>query len=100
MKRMLPVALLLAFATSAQAQERSQVEIQPANAAMVGAEQADVRDGGPRANSAKVGLDANQIVSETRTSDDAMVRQGPTTRSWWWLVGAIVLAGVIIVAIT
>jgi hypothetical protein len=101
MKNVLPVALLLALATAmpAQAQERSQIDVQPANAT-VQVEQADVKDGAPRADNAKVGIDAKQIMTESRVAEDAIVRQDPTSTSWWWLVGAIVLAGVIIVAIT
>jgi cytochrome c-type biogenesis protein CcmH/NrfG len=38
--------------------------------------------------------------AKTQTlADDAAVLQDPTTARWWWLVGAIVLAGIILAAI-
>jgi hypothetical protein len=41
--------------------------------------------------------DRSQADVQSQTVvDDAAIQGGPTTQSWWWLVGAIVLAGILL----
>jgi hypothetical protein len=97
MRSVLPVALLLAFATSAQAQERRDIEPQARDAA-VQVDQTEVREAGPRAGATKVGIDANRIAQDERFAEEAAALQQPGTANWWWIVAAVVV-GALIVAV-
>lgn len=110
MRAVLSVVLILAFAGTAEAQQQTQSE-DPVQAIQAGQD-------GPRAvqpvpsslrpvelptgsATTQAAGEAGQQQQETRGYDARDVRQqGPSTVQWWWLVGAIVLAGLIIVAIT
>jgi hypothetical protein len=98
MRSVLPVALLLAIATSAQAQERRDVVAPHTLDAAAQVDQNDLREAGPRAGSTKVGIDASRIAQDERFADDAAVLQQPGTTSWWWIVAAVVV-GALIVAV-
>lgn len=111
MRKLLPLALVLVMAGSAEAQQQTQpaspgdvptVEVRPAQAT------------GPI--SQKTGaLDLRTVEPERLPTDEASagvlaeavngavagdaLRQDPTTRSWWYLVGAIVVGGIILAVI-
>lgn len=103
MRAVLSIALAVVFAGTVQAQERAVEE-------PVGASQAAEVQTAPVPANASVTNDAQQSsgdaatvqpASEQRAAEAPVVRQtGPESRSWWYLVGAIVLAGIILVAIT
>jgi hypothetical protein len=110
MRAVLSLLVLVAFAGTAEAQQQVPTD-EPVQAIQAGQD-------GPRAAQpvpstlrpvempiggagTQATGEAGQQQQETRTSDARDVRQqGPSTVQWWWLVGAIVLAGLIIVAIT
>lgn len=110
MRAVLSLLVLVAFAGTAEAQQQVPAD-EPVQAMQVGQD-------GPRAaqpvqstvrpvelpvggTGTQATGEAGQQQQETRSSEARDVRQqGPATVQWWWLVGAIVLAGLIIVALT
>jgi hypothetical protein len=111
MRAALPLALILALAGTAEAQQATGPDAIPSAQAVQ-----ELHDG-PRTSTPPVQTvrpvelpagaattttgEAGQQQQETRSYDARDLRQqGPTNPSWWWLVGAIVLAGLIIVALT
>jgi hypothetical protein len=101
MRAILPVALLLALAGSAHAQQSPQ-NITGGDAA-VEARLAPVQTPAPAVQQTTTDVKPihtsdRQEVDNVRSvvADEAVVRQDPSTRQWWWLVGAIVVAGVIL----
>jgi len=93
MKAVLPFALMLAIAGPLQAQERPADQAAPPAATQqvqVQAEQA-----APAQDMKVSPEEARRIIFERPAADEAMVRQ-TTPMNWWWLVGAIVVAGVIL----
>jgi hypothetical protein len=103
MRAVLSMALLLVFAGSAQAQQAQfapssneaavEARLAPAPAQSVQNVQVDVKP---------IHSSERRVADEARNSvvaEEALVRQDPTTRSWWWLVGAIVVAGIILAVI-
>jgi hypothetical protein len=110
MRVALPLALVFALAGAVEAQQPQQsadvtqnVEIAapaaalsstvaPASGAVLPAAAA-AQDAS--ADQAAVG--STDVESEARSADtEEAVRQDPSTRQWWWLVGAIVVAGIIL----
>jgi hypothetical protein len=112
MRAVLPFALVLAFAIPVEAQQQQQVQEETVQAV----QQLD----GPRAperapvlRTPKVPVQAApaddtndgapvvQNELQTRAVEAMDARQGtPALASWWWLVAAMVVAGLIIIAIT
>jgi hypothetical protein len=104
MRMVLPLVLVFAMAGSAQAQQApaaaadntpavearlapvpSAQQVQPAPTDVKPIQTTESRATGEATN--------------TAVADEAIVRQDPTNRNWWWLVGAIVLGGIILAAI-
>lgn len=103
MRAALSIALVVVFAGTMNAQERAQEEpIGTTPAVELQTEQAPVKASVAKdEQQSSSDAAAVQPVSEQQAVEAPVVRQeGPENRSWWWLVGAIVLAGVILVAIT
>jgi hypothetical protein len=110
MRAVLPLALVFALAGAVEAQEVPQsglvVEaaeaVQPVQAYQPkpALEKAPRLQPTPIQDAGAQGVDANQQQTESRSADAMAMRQAPGTVNWWWLVAAIVVAGLIIVAIT
>lgn len=101
MRAVLPLALLLVLSGSAQAQQPLQPE-QAERPAVVEAQQAPAPAVQPVTADGELKVspeEARRIIFE-RPEPMAAALQTPDTRNWWWLVGAIVLAGIIVAAIT
>jgi hypothetical protein len=100
MRAVLPLALMLAFAGTAQAQERAQPE-QNERPAAVQVQQAPapvVQQATTQGEMKVSPEEARRIIYERPEPMEAAM-QGPESRNWWWLVGAIVLGGVILAAL-
>jgi hypothetical protein len=105
MRALLPVALMLALAGSAHAQQSQPAQNAAAGDAAVEARLAPTQTPAPAVQLQKTTGDVKPIQTADRqiadeatsaVADEAVVRQDPTTRRWWWLVGAIVVAGVVL----
>jgi len=98
MRRALVFATLLIFATPLAAQD---VEHPGPDAMDVHAEQVEstvLPAALPAADALGAGEMQLQQVEIVEQVEATAIQ--PDTRSWWWLIGAIVLAGLILVALT
>jgi hypothetical protein len=111
MRKLLPLVLLLFMAGSVEAQQQTQ----PASPGDVPAvDQRPAQVTGP-VNQKTGALDLRTVEPERLPTDEAsagvlaeavngtaagdVLRQDPTTRNWWYLVGAIVVGGIILAVI-
>jgi hypothetical protein len=104
MRAVLPLALLFALAGSAHAQQLTE-PVSSDRATAVEARVAPV----PAVQNLQAPTDVKPIQSaERRTADEvttsvvaeeAVMRQDPRSRNWWWLVGAIVAGGIVLALI-
>jgi len=90
MRRILTLAALLLFAVPLTAQEAME---RPGPDAEVQVQQMDIQ-----APDVEVVGDTELQVQQTTDMEAAPAMQ-PDTRSWWWLVAGIVLAGIILAAL-
>ncbi|CAN5697937.1 hypothetical protein BH23GEM10_BH23GEM10_09580 [soil metagenome] len=105
MKMILPFALLFVSATAVQAQEP--VKTAPVDPTPVVAptltQQAPIDLDAPIVPALQADAETDRAVTttdrvnaESSTSDAPAAAVQNTPRNWWWLVGALVLAGVIL----
>jgi hypothetical protein len=94
MRTLVAVMLMLAIPTFATAQQADDpVDINPV---------VEMERSTTAASSAPAAVDADasatDVEVQTREApvEDAATMQDPATRQWWWLVGAIVVGGIIL----
>jgi hypothetical protein len=94
MKAVLSLALMLAIAGPVQAQERpADQPDRPVQAQQVEV-QVQAERAAPAADVKISREEAQRIIYAQPVADVALVQDPP--RNWWWLIGAIVVAGVIL----
>lgn len=95
MRTLLSLVLLLAIPAFASAQEADALDATP----VVEMQQSNTVTSGPAAVDVEAQDADNEIQSQDLPTQDAAEMQEPGSRQWWWLVGAIVVGGLLVALI-